>query len=1048
MLWDKFEKLDPKQKGGQFEGLCFDLLTAMGFYVDRQSFSGKGGSDAGQDLILQHRDKETGKLTPVCIVECKFRTSATVNGSDLWSPLLAVLELNVPSFLIITSSELTSPLKSRFRSVSQNSRWGISFRRIERNHLESLIRKYPDASKKYFSDADLHENENNETDLAEPIVADLRAATMIEKDGQRMVEVTLHNTSAEDKEIRIEVSGQTKFTKLESFQEKTLSMRIKANFEGESLNVIDSDTSSTLLQLSTKPPSVPISHIFVDPYDYVQKISTSAKSGATVLISGRAGCGKSRVIYESATNFDYSCILDLSQDLGGVGLIGLLLEQIFKVPSGEIRGLPDKYIRGYLAKETELSENNLNALSAYIRQTQQDVSGYAEAAARLCAEWFENQLLAIDNIHRLTLFDLEFLQILSRHKGGMFLLLATRSEVGDFRESETLSFLDQHPGDNWEKFVIDETNTNRLLQTYIDRASKNQSTLDFLQPWKNVDSIQKFVLALKKLRAAGVLVQDFSGKFDIYSLKGAHPNQQRDIFDELKKLVARDLPRDLVERAIASAAIFGFQFPLSFVCDYAGLEAADVIDRLEELEIVSKQSSVDGELWFKFDHETTAELARKSVRTILSQSLHSKVLEYLEEKTRYKEGQDDKRIGDHLAALGFHLRSAEKYHSHAKFDAKRGRYRDSLSTLNVAKFAVDSITDTTDTRRLLLELQIIHDFLEFSLIGSEAYERRWQMLGAYKIALMLVGEENQGRHRGRYWFFKAQLERDGHPNEAEVSIKRSLSLFDDQNIKDKAESHAWLSNLLKRRGASRFSEALSHARIALSLTRGLPDKSLRSRCLLHTGALFLEHGRAQKTPWWWNQAVEALSGSSDLGTLAFAQTDLAYIHALVRPKHPETKLNLAASRSLAKQFDLIDIEVRAAINMANWVYFYDFNEIVCLELIHEAQAKIDIFSEVYKQSLLDFSCLNFKELSSKLNIDKCELRLLNFLEHWFSDSVKTVDGDRRIQNMLEFFYRKEEPKVIQILENLKDVSIARAVESTQSNNIYYFSISKSYATYY
>ena len=84
-----------------------------------------------------------------------------------------------------------------------------------------------------------------------------------------------------------------------------------------------------------------------------------------------------------------------------------------------------------------------------------------------------------------------------------------------------------------------------------------------MTPW----CYQKFILALKKLKAAGVLVQDFSGKFDIYSLKGAHPNQQKEIFDEIKLLVARDISAELVENTIASAAIFGFQFPLSFVCD-------------------------------------------------------------------------------------------------------------------------------------------------------------------------------------------------------------------------------------------------------------------------------------------------------------------------------------------------------------------------------------------------------------------------------------------------------------------------------------------------
>lgn len=1055
MNWQSFDALNAKQKGDRFEDFCFDLLSELGFIVDRQSFTGNGGTDLGQDLVIQGQDPETGILRPTCVVECKFRYNATIGGPDLWSPLLAVLELNIPCLLIITSSELTGTLKSRMRNISQNSRWRISLRKIEGNHLEAIIKYCPRTLKKYFPEISEAPVEPSTEVKMLPIIADLKAATTIDSSGLRALELTIHNTSPKSCEVQIQVQGIMQNQRLLAFQEKTIRLNVDPHPEGDDVLIQKRHTSNQVVSLSSKPPIVPISHIFVDPFEYIQKITKSINDGATVLVSGKAGSGKSRIIAEVASQFKYSCLIDLSQNSFDLGLIDLILEVIFSMPIGEIRELSGRFIRNYLKHSTELPENALKALSDYIRQIKIEDRGFAEASARLCTEWFDGHLLSIDNIHKLTLFDLEFLRALTRHKKKMYLLLATRSETSDVRQKETLSFIEQHQNSNWHKFTIDSANTYRLLEAYIENAAEDKATIKFLRPWTNVDSIQNFILALKKLKAAGVLKQNFNGKFKVYSLQGAHPNRQKEILKELVELVSTSASPNIVDETLMAASIFGFQFPVSFIEKNVGRDGLKVLDRLEEIEITSALELVSGELWMQFDHETTAELAKQSVRSINALRLHQKVLEYLQEPRRYKAGRDDYRVAEHLKSMGQFMEAAHKYHAHATYQAMRGRYNDGLKTLGDAKEAIDSVDDFIERNRLALEIQIIHDFLDYSLIGSETPDRRWKMLGAFKLALCLSGNEKSGRMAGRYWFFKAHLERDENPNAAEKSIKKSLEIFDISNISDRAESHAWISNFLKRRGIDRFSEAVYHARQALRLTRSDDGGYLRARCLLHAGALFLEKGRPNKTVWWWGRAVESLSGTKNIGVLAFALADFAYIQALVHPTKPETRSTLMQSLTLANQFDLHHISARAAINLANWRYFFDYDETACLQLIIEAQEHIDIIEEKYQQALLDFSCLNFRRLHKELNLTEIQKRLFAFLDVWFEDGTKNIDGDKRISNILEYISTLGDEKAEKFLLKLNWYKkktpggfINEHHNSRRQKNWYYIDHESAYATYY
>ncbi|AUQ52412.1 putative ATPase (plasmid) [Phaeobacter inhibens] len=1040
-MWDRFDELGPKEKGDRFEDLCFDLLSEMGFTVDRQSFSGRGGADGGQDLIIQTTDRNTGRLSPVCIVECKFRSRSTISGTDLWSPLLAVLELNVPSLLIITSSELASTFKSRIRSISQNSRWGISFRKLERKHLEALICKHPRILEKYFPD--FPQDASPEVGI-EPIIADIKAATSIERDGKRGVEITLHNTSPVSRDVKIDVQGVVNSVHLGEFQEQTVSVKATGELGGEAIQIEDETAHTKVADVLTKPPVVPISHIFVDPFDYVAKIMSALQQGETVLVSGRAGTGKSRIMAEIATQFTQTCILDLSHSSYDTGLVELLLERVFGLPILEVRSLPHSFIQKFISQNTSLTAPSIDALSAYIRQASIEDRGFAEVTARLCTEWFADWLVAIDNIHRLTLFDLEFLKALARDKKDMNLLLATRTERADMREVGTLDFLEQYQGDKWRRFVIDAASTTRLLRAYTDTAAINAKTRSFLRPWTNVDSVQKFILALKKLKAAGVLAQNLDGRFTIHSLQGAHPDQQKDILEEIVALVANRLETDKADDVLAAAAIFGFQFPAEYIDEQFGDEGFEVLDRLEELEIVSSFDEIDGTQWLRFDHETTAELIRQNTRPLLARRLHARVLDHLLDETRYVHGRDDARIALHLEAVGKHLQAATRLHSHAGYWAARGRYDDCLASLDEAKCLLDRVVDPLEDARLNLEVTVLHDFLQYASSGAQTAERRWQVLGAFKLALRLSGQEATGRMAGRFWFFKAQLERDRAPDEAERSIAASLDLLNSEDhARERAESHAWMSNFLKRRGAGRFHEATQHVRQALKLVRSDTDMALRSRCLLHAGALFLEQGRPAKTPWWWARAVDVLSGTRDIGALAYAMSDYAYIRALTSPDGPDTRTILLECLTLAQQFDLHRIGARAAINAANWRYFHDFDEEACLKLVEDAQSRIDLIEDCYQQALLDFSCLNFQRLHNRFDLDRRQDRLFGFLNAWFANGSKTIDGDQRVRNMLAFLSRSDDARARHILS----VAGWAGVE-TKKESPYVMENGHAYATYY
>jgi len=1056
MIWDSFESLNKKQKGDVFENLCHDLLGELGFNLERQSNEGGGGADGGQDLIILEPDPLSKKLIPTCVVECKYRGANTIGGADIWSPLLAVMELNVPSLLIMTSWELTGPLKARLRSISQNSKWGISLRKLERGHIEALLNEHPKITKKYFpNEPSTQENDIKIRNL-EPIIADLKAATKLKNNGKRNVQITIHNTESTARSVTIESEGQKSTQLLEAFQEKTVLLEVDANESGESVQVCDEHTKAQFAKLQSTPPVVSVSHIFVDPFNYIDKITNAINKGMTVLLSGKAGSGKSRIIAELLSTYSNGCKIDLSQNSYENGLIELLLEEIFSMPISEVRELPDEFIKKYLGKNANLSEVALNTLSIYIRREKVADHGFAEAAARLCTEWFHDNLLAIDNIHRLTLFDLDFLKTLSRTKKDMRLILATRSEEVDIKELETLTFINQHSGPKWKSFVIDESNTQRLLETYIDKTAKDDVTRGFLKPWTNIDTVQKFVLALKKLKAAGVLKQNLDGKFRILSLQGAHPSQQREIFTELKVLISDKLGNNLVEETLAAAAIFGFHFPVGFIEERIGTKGLQVLNRLEQLDIISSNELVNGELWMKFDHETTAQIAKQLVPSTLAFSLHKDVLGYICHESRYRNGHDDRKVGEHLYALGQYLKAAKKYHSYAQHQSKRGWYSDSLTTLRQAKSIIDKVDDILEAERLALEITIIHDFLECSLIGSASRDRRWKMLGAYKLALRLSGKELAGRYAGRYWFFKAKLERQNNPQLAEESMRKSLEIYGALYPRDRAESHAWFSNFLKKYGHERFLEATYHARRALFLARRCDEPVLRSRCLLHAGALYLEAGKPSKTPWWWSRAVDILSGTKDIGMLAFALADAAYVKALIQPEDHETYTSLLESLALSKQFDLDGVKIRSAINIANWSYYHGNQDESCLQYIDLARDALKKIHDPYKEALLDFTCLNFAKHHDKWKVDEITDKAISFLESWFQNQDKTTDGDVRIRNMISFFIANKNERILALVNANKNIGnshwdkLLQGFELTdlEKGNPYYISQHKSYATYY
>jgi len=134
--------------GKQFEELCYDLLSKMGYH----SITWKqGGSDNGRDIECYYtmNNPMLGCLVDKWFVECKNHTSA-INVDDLNSKLAWASAEKPNHLLIIVSSYISKSTYEWLAKMNTSIVYRIHV--IEGKRLKELLLPYDDIVSKYFLD--------------------------------------------------------------------------------------------------------------------------------------------------------------------------------------------------------------------------------------------------------------------------------------------------------------------------------------------------------------------------------------------------------------------------------------------------------------------------------------------------------------------------------------------------------------------------------------------------------------------------------------------------------------------------------------------------------------------------------------------------------------------------------------------------------------------------------------------------------------------------------------------------------------------------------
>ena len=137
-----FSRLD----GRIFENLVADLLTALGFLIERQPIGPNSGFDFRAKYITH--DPFGAQKEESWLVEVKFYRSQRVSVSALQQMLGYMTVSGSQRGLVVTNGQLTSVARNFLDEVS--SRFGQELRLIDGTELTHLLLQHPQLVERYF----------------------------------------------------------------------------------------------------------------------------------------------------------------------------------------------------------------------------------------------------------------------------------------------------------------------------------------------------------------------------------------------------------------------------------------------------------------------------------------------------------------------------------------------------------------------------------------------------------------------------------------------------------------------------------------------------------------------------------------------------------------------------------------------------------------------------------------------------------------------------------------------------------------------------------
>lgn len=914
--WTRFHARDDKERGLRFQALCADLFRDCGYEV---RVAAKGGGDAGRDIEVwvTPRGDLADERPPDWWVECKARLKDAVGTSDVNINFGSAFLSRIRRLYLMTDSQFSNPVYTLVNQFNICPWSPFKVATVERERLERLLRRHRRVYDIHFAGKSPEEARPSEPSC-DPGDFDVRydvSSTFIDDDPKRTIRYRNFSMAP----LKLVVSASPDAPAVEATIEPLADLELVTPLPAaKSLwpvhYTVNDETSATIAPPDGFHLRPRIDHIFVDARKHVDRLAESLGEGQHVYVRSAPGIGKSRLLRETARKLPGDVIrLDMSASDYRYSLLEHL---IIRIIGGEISFfelLPPAALTELLRRFCSVEEAAV--LSSFIKGESQyvDPATIIHTATSAFRAHVRGRFLFIDNIHRFQPLDLKLLEVLLDRREHVVACTA-RSE--EFLAEGTAAWVnDRESSGVLRALELDAVSLTENISGFVEQASIDARTRQFLDKYRRIGSFQDFLFALKELRMLSVLDQAGDGRLSAREVGNiGHDAAKATYKTWVDRFRRRHGDRD-VDAVLRLAATFGYSFPDDLIAGELRAEGTEVLDLLVEDEFVVEQAHDASALPFRFDHELTRDLIYTAIPGPSRRRTHRTVIGYLRSIPETSKAYSHGRLSRHHEELGESLEAARLANAEGRRLQQTGLINEAYEEFGRGWKLIRQVADPADST-LALESEILIGLIDSGYdTGAETYD----CIRALDAMRHLRADP---RADGLAKLFFGRHHSGSNLELAFDYIDRAYATLIGAGLKaDAARALNTKGLLIKKYGNDPIAALRLHAG-ARRLYRQAGAPRGESEALRDIGAVLLENGRGGKAVFWWRRAYEVLERSGEYFARCETLLDWSYISALYRPDDPENGSRLEAALILSRRLAIKHLAARAAINLANFQYFH------------------------------------------------------------------------------------------------------------------------------
>lgn len=943
--WSRFHEKGDKERGLRFQALCADLFRDCGYEV---RVAAKGGGDAGRDIEVwvKPRGDVADERPPDWWVECKARLKDAVGTSDVTINFGSAFLSRIRRLYLMTDSQFSNPLYTLVNQFNICPWSPFKVATVERERLENLLRRHRRVYDIHFAGKSPEEAGPSEAapdpdefevdyDVSTPFIDDRPTRT-----------IRYRNFSMTP--LKVSVAAEPNAPPVEATIEPLSDLEIVAPMPVPTALWPVRYTVNDQREATVGPPAgfrlrPRIDHIFVDARDHVGHLVDSIGEGQHVYVRSAPGIGKSRLLRETGRKLGGEVIhLDMS---ASDYRYSLLEHFIIRIIGGEISFfelLPPAALTAML--RGFCSEEEAAVLASFIKGESNyvDPATIIHTVANALRDHVRGRLLFIDNIHRFQPLDLKLLEVLLDRRDHVVVCTA-RSE--EFLARGTAAWVDDRESSGVLRALeLDAGSLAENISGFVEQASIDSRTRQFLGKYRRIGSFQDFQFALKELRMLGVLDQEDDGRLFAREVRNIGHDAAKATYKAWVDRFRRRHGDGNVDAVLRLAATFGYSFPDDLIASELRSEGTEILDLLVGDEFVIEQTRDASALPFRFDHELTRDLIYTAMPGPSRRQTHRTVIGYLRSIPQTSKAYSHGRLSRHHEELGESLEAARLANAEAPRLQQTGLINEAYEEFSRAWKLIRQVGDPDDGT-LALEAEILIGLID---AGYDAGADTYDCIRALDAMRHL---RTDPRADGLAKLFFGRHHSASNLELAFDYIDRAYGILIGAGLKADAARALNTKGLLIKKFGNNPIAALKLHIAARRLYREAGSPRGESESLRDIGAVLLENGRGRKAVFWWRRAHEVLERSGEYFARCGSLLDWSYISALYQPDDPDNASRLEAALILSRRLAIQHLAARAAINLANFCYFHG-DRARALALIDEA---IETSSEGYLRLLSLFS---------------------------------------------------------------------------------------------